>query len=112
MSIRLRSACGTRSRETWRHFLGRYAGALAITAIAVLVRLLFDSTLGRTGFAITLLGMLVAAWVGGVGAGLLSQTLLLVAQGLLFAVPEDSKPPWTASSAWLRFFPWVALSAR
>jgi PAS domain S-box-containing protein len=56
---------------------------------------LFDPVLERTGFAITLIGMLLAAWIGGIGPGLMSQTLLLFAQGLLFTAPEDSKPPWT-----------------
>jgi PAS domain-containing protein len=95
MGTRLQSVFRTRSREPWSHFVARYAGAISITAIAVLVRLLFDPFLERSGFAITLVGMLMAAWIGGVGPGLLSQTLLLVAQGLLFSVPEDSKPPWT-----------------
>jgi PAS domain S-box-containing protein len=95
MGTSLQRVFRTRSREPWRHFFARYAGAFLITATAILVRLVFDPALGRTGFAITLVGMLVAAWVGGVGAGLLSQTLLLFAQGLLFTVAEDSKPPWT-----------------
>jgi hypothetical protein len=57
----------------------RYASAVAIAAFAIGLRLLLDPWLGRTGFAISLTGMLVAAWVGGLGPCLICQTVILLA---------------------------------
>jgi PAS domain S-box-containing protein len=78
-----------------RRVLTRYISALSIITLAVLIRLWLDPVLGRSGFAIFLTGMLIAAWVGGVGPSLISQTLILFAQAWWF---EEAPKPHAAWS--------------
>jgi PAS domain S-box-containing protein len=74
----------------------RYGSALAVVAVAVLLRLWLDPVLERSGFAIFLMGMLIAAWVGGLGPSLISQTLILFSEAMWFAPAHKIHSPITA----------------
>jgi PAS domain S-box-containing protein len=65
----------------------RYGSALGIVLLATLLRTLLAPWIEPAGFAISLLGMLAAAWVGGLEASLLSQTVVLVIESLWFKEP-------------------------
>ena len=70
----------------------RYALALGIVAGTILLRLLLDPALGKTGFAVSLTGMLVAAWIGGVGPALICQTVILLSDAYWYAPPDKPGP--------------------
>lgn len=78
-------------KEGYPH-LYRYGMALGIAALVIALRLWADPYLGRSGFAVFLTGMLVCAWVGGLGPSLICQTLLLLAQAWWFAPPGRPEP--------------------
>src|SRR5262245_30022061 len=86
---------GVPSWERLRPTAIRYVSALLVTAIAVGLRFALDPVLGRSGFAILLTGMLVAAWVGGLGPSLLCQTLILFANALWFQPERGVHSPAT-----------------
>ncbi len=71
----------------------RYASALAIAALSILLRLWLEPLLGPSGFAIALVGMLLAAWVGGLGPSLICQTLILLATAVWFNSDKPSPSP-------------------
>lgn len=84
---------------TWdcvRPLVVRYGGALTVTALAIGLRIALDPVLGRSGFAILLTGMLVAAWVGGLGPSLICQTLILFANAYWFQPERGVHSPMTA----------------
>src|SRR5690606_37657392 len=66
---------------------------------AMLVRFWLQPILGKSGFALSLLGMVVAAWVGGLGPGLLSQTLILISHAALFPIGRPAPPVSSAEGA-------------
>jgi PAS domain S-box-containing protein len=82
--------------ESARHLIARYGGALLIVAATLLLRLSLGPLIGQAAFAILLIGILAAAWVGGIGPGLLSQGLILIAEGLWFAPATDVRRSWSA----------------
>lgn len=83
------------SRERLRQLATSYGGALAATMIAIGLRFAVDPILGRSGFAVLLTGMLIAAWVGGLGPSLLCQTLILFANALWFQPERGVHSPLT-----------------
>jgi PAS domain S-box-containing protein len=74
----------------------RYGSAVIVVALAALLRLWLDPILERSGFAIFLIGMLIAAWVGGLGPSLISQTLILFSEAMWFAPTHKIHSPVTA----------------
>ncbi|HVT28737.1 MAG TPA: ATP-binding protein [Lacipirellulaceae bacterium] len=92
----LRQGSWFRHNESWQHLLIRYSSAILIAAGAIGLRLLLDERLGHSGFAILLAGMIVAAWVGGVGPSLIAQTIILFAHGLWFSPTHEVHSPFTA----------------
>jgi PAS domain S-box-containing protein len=83
------------ARATAREYLIRYASALAVAIAAILLRLWLDPYLERSGFALFLTGMLVAAWVGGLGPSLICQTLILFANAYWFSENQEVHSPMT-----------------
>lgn len=83
------------SRGRLRQMSVSYGSALLATVIAVGLRFALDPLLGRSGFAVLLTGMLVAAWVGGLGPSLLCQTLILFANALWFQPERGVHSPLT-----------------
>jgi PAS domain S-box-containing protein len=77
-----------RHREPLSSLCRRYGQSFAVVVIAVILRLWLGQYLDKSGFAIFLLGMLLAAWLGGVGPSLLSQTMLLFAEAYWFSPPR------------------------
>src|SRR5690606_10726726 len=73
-----------------RSALVRYGGALAIVVVAALLRAALAPYLGASGFAVSLLGMLLAAWVGELEASLVAQQAMLVIEGVWFS--QDHVP--------------------
>ena len=73
----------------------RYLSALAVVAVAVVLRLWLDPVVERSGFAIFLTGMLVAAWIGGLGPCLIAQTLILFAEAYRFGPKHEVHSPMT-----------------
>lgn len=67
--------------------IAKYVSALSIAAAAIALRFLVDGELGSSAFVILLLGVLGAACIGGVGPGLLAQTIILVVHARYFAKP-------------------------
>jgi PAS domain S-box-containing protein len=82
--------------ESARQLIARYGGALLVVAATLLLRLSLGPLIGQAAFAILLIGILAAAWVGGIGPGLLSQGLILIAEGLWFAPATDVRRSWSA----------------
>jgi PAS domain S-box-containing protein len=82
------------SRSILEDLLYRYGGAFLAIALAVLLRLLLNESLGEAGFAVLLIGVLSAAWIGGLGPALLFQTLLLFVSAFWFSdsTPKSPKP--------------------
>jgi PAS domain S-box-containing protein len=78
------------SSET-RKLLLRYGRAGLVIAVTIVIRLALEPWLGNAGFAIVLGGVLVAAWVGGLGPALVSQTLLLIASGFMFEDEQSGR---------------------
>jgi PAS domain S-box-containing protein len=74
----------------------RYVLTIAIAAGATLVRYSFDPLLGKSGFAVSLIGMIAAAWVGGLGPGLISQTLILFTHAAFFPSARPAPPVGSA----------------
>jgi PAS domain S-box-containing protein len=83
------------SKVPWRSYAVRYGSALAVTVLTIALRFVLDPVLGRTGFAVYLVGMLLAAWVGGLGPSLICQTILLVSQALWFTPERGVHSPMT-----------------
>jgi len=83
------------SAQRFRQLAVGYGSALAVTAVAIALRFALEPVLGRSGFAILLTGMLVAAWVGGLGPSLLCQTLILFANALWFQPERGVHSPAT-----------------
>jgi PAS domain S-box-containing protein len=87
---------GAHAKHEWtRRVAIRYGSALAVTAATVSLRLALDPILGRTGFAVYLTGMLIAAWLGGLGPSLICQTLILFAQAYWFEPERGVHSPAT-----------------
>ena len=82
-----------RSRSEIRDLLLRHGRAGLVVGLAIVIRLALEPWLGNAGFAIFLAGVLVAAWVGGLGPAILFQTVLLVVTGLWFDDPSQQKSP-------------------
>ncbi|MGE0760094.1 MAG: DUF4118 domain-containing protein, partial [Pirellulaceae bacterium] len=80
-------------REILQDSLRRYGGALVIMACAVGLRFVLDPLLDGAGFAIFLVAMLTAAWVGGLGPSLIAQTCLLFVSAYFFSETQASPPP-------------------
>jgi PAS domain S-box-containing protein len=94
MNIRFGSWC--RHRERPRSLLIRYSRSLLVVLVAIGLRLWLDSSLERAGFAISLTGMLAAAWIGGVGPCLIAQTMTLFAEAIWFNPAHEVHSPATA----------------
>jgi PAS domain S-box-containing protein len=67
--------------------LPSYALAVLLVAVAISLRWLLDPILEKSGFFILLGAVLIAAWAGGVGPGLLSLVLMHVADAKWFHNP-------------------------
>jgi PAS domain S-box-containing protein len=89
------SASLSRVQGQLRSILIRYSGALSIIVAAILLRIWLDPFLERAGFAIFLTGMLVAAWVGGLGPCLIGQTMILFAEAFWFSPTHQIHSPST-----------------
>lgn len=83
------------STGRFRQLAASYGSALLVTVVALVLRYALDPVLGRSGFAILLTGMLVAAWVGGLGPSLLCQTVILLANALWFQPERGLHSPAT-----------------
>ncbi len=71
--------------------LRRYAVAVLATAAATLVKFLFPDLIGRDAPVAVYLGaVMLAAWFGGTGPGLLATALSVLAGAYWFAAPYDS----------------------
>lgn len=92
--IRLKSDIPGPASHDRRSAWSRYGWALSIATAATLVRMLLEPALEPGGFALSLAAILVAAWVGGLEASLLAQTLVLCAESLWF---HESTEPWRPS---------------
>lgn len=73
----------------------RYARALAVVAIAIVLRFLLEPYFEHAGFAIFLGAVLLAAWVGGVVPSLIAVTLLLLA--VVYWFSPSTERPWDLS---------------
>ena len=73
----------------------RYALALLLVIVAVALRWWLDPALEASAFAVFFAAVLIAAWVGGVGPGLMSLAILHVIDARWFHNP--SKPLWEAN---------------
>ena len=93
--LRLSSWC--RHREPLRSLLIRYGSSLLVVVAAICLRLWLDPRLERAGFAISLIGMLMAAWLGGVGPCLIAQTMIMFAEALWFRPAHEMHSPVTLS---------------
>ncbi len=80
-------------RSGWR----RYALALVLIAIAIVVRTLLTPLMGQQSFAIFLAALLTNAWFGGLGPAILSLVVLHVVHGYWFNEPRGLIHPTTAS---------------
>jgi PAS domain S-box-containing protein len=83
------------SRDRLLPLLIRYGSALGVIAATILLRLVLDPVLGASGFALFLTGMLLAAWVGGLGPSLVCQTLILFADAYWFRPDRGVHSPLT-----------------
>ncbi len=79
-------------RDSLVSLLTKYVCVLAIVAAASLIRYVAQPYLGRSGFAVTLVAMLLAAWSGGLAASLVGQTAILFIEALMFADENPSEP--------------------
>jgi PAS domain S-box-containing protein len=84
-----------RPSESLRSMLIRYGSALVVVFVAIALRLWLDPVLERAGFALSLTGMLLAAWLGGLGPCLIGQTLILFAEALWFNPSHEVHSPGT-----------------
>jgi PAS domain S-box-containing protein len=77
---------------SFEHVLRRYAYAIAVTLLATVVALAFAGPLGLPGIGLLAfpMGVLAAAWLGGMGPGILSALGAAVAIALFFAKPVGS----------------------
>ena len=66
----------------------RYAAALGATVAALLVELLLRPGSGGAPFAVFFLSVAISAWIGGVGAGLLSTALAALLGNYFFIAPS------------------------
>ena len=78
--------------EIRRDLLVRYGAAALAIAVGVALRVMLDPILSASGFVISLLALLIAAWVGGLGPCLLGQTLTIAMQMLMFSSPLQVDP--------------------
>jgi PAS domain S-box-containing protein len=76
----------TPNAAAWR----RHGLAVAATAAAVLVDWVLHPWLGGSIFPAFLAGVMIAAWYGGLGPGLLASVLSALAAGYLFLAPRFS----------------------
>ena len=89
----------------------RYAWALSIAASALALRFALDPLVGQMGFVFLLAGILLTAWVGGVGPCLIAQTVILIVHARYFAVTaHPTWPPTLRSIVNLAAFYAVGLS--
>ncbi|HVX64821.1 MAG TPA: ATP-binding protein [Pirellulales bacterium] len=66
---------------------------MSIAAAAIAIRFMVNSGPDSSAFAILLIGVLLAAWVGGVGPAIVAQTLILAAHGRYFSSPDAHHAP-------------------
>ena len=66
---------------------------MAIVAIAIALRFVFHTWLGRSGFFLYWVAALWAAWIGGLGVAIVSHTLILFAEATWFPQPGKSAFP-------------------
>ena len=94
-----------RVRSEIREVLLRYGRAGLVIVLAIAIRIGLDPWLGDAGFAIFVAGVLVAAWVGGLGPAILFQTLLLIVSGLWFESEQSQqKPPAEGIAGLLAYY--------
>jgi PAS domain S-box-containing protein len=74
---------------SWRGILTKYFVAISIVGVASLLRYLLLATLGANSFAISLAAILLVAWLTGLSATLLAQTVILMVEIIIF----PSEPP-------------------
>jgi PAS domain S-box-containing protein len=78
----------------------RYGAGLAIVALAIVVRYALHPWLGSSGFFLFWAAMLTAAWVGGFGPSIVTQTVILVAESYWFSLRTGERFPSSATD-WL-----------
>jgi PAS domain S-box-containing protein len=83
-----RLGIGWGQREGPKAIVARYCSTFVVVAVAVALRYWLDPYLAISGAAIWLTAILIGAWVGGLGPGLIGQTLILFAEALLFSGPS------------------------
>ncbi len=87
------------SGSGWRRYVVGYGIAVGLIVVAFLFRLALGPTLGEEiPFLLFVPMLLVAGWLGGLGAGLLA-TLVGVLLGLYFGGPDLSPPEIIAAAA-------------
>ncbi|HVX12671.1 MAG TPA: ATP-binding protein [Pirellulales bacterium] len=82
----------------------RYGGAVAIIAVAALLRFWLDQPLAGGGFMIFFAAVIIASWFGGLGPSLLALVLTLVISGSLFEPNTPPDPPLRAMVGLSLFF--------
>jgi len=84
-------------RGSWRGVFLKYVHVALLVAAGTFVRYLAEPSLGEPSFAITLVTLLLAAWVGGLAPILLGQTAILIIDALLF--PREAAEPFDLARA-------------
>ena len=67
-----------------------YVKALLIVAAGTMLRMWLEPVLQQSAPALTLTTVLIAAWVGGLPATLLAQTVAIILTVIYFGRPEDA----------------------
>ena len=71
---------------------------VAVVAVAAAIAFLLIPQIGKGLGSILFLAVLISAWYGGVGPGLLATALITVVATLIMAYLEPSFPPWRVAS--------------
>lgn len=78
--------------ERWQTALLRYVGALAIIAVATVLRFWLEEPLAGGGFMIFFVAVIVASWFGGLGPSLVALFLSVFVSAQFFRPPADAPP--------------------
>lgn len=77
---------------SWRAIFPKYAVGLGIVAIASLLRFWLHGAIGSNSFAISLVAILIVAWLTGLPSTLLAQTAVLVIELWVFSDSTERQP--------------------